>query len=159
MNDLGWEERELTMLTLGCFTVKGRDRQRKSSIYERVRILNPHQIVHELYNNFKSMMVNVSVYIEFRKEVKCLLIALMPWQRLMVTIRRKEVRSSENSIKVDNWCDWFPVWIDIWLNNPHACDITWCFIFMGKPMYQCARVLDPVVGKQEEKMRSPNFKT
>ena len=66
------------MLTLGCFTVKGRDRQRKSSIYERVRILNPHQIVHELYNNFKSMMANVSVYIEFRKEVKCLLIALMP---------------------------------------------------------------------------------
>lgn len=78
MNDLGWEERELTMLTLGCFTVKGRDRQRKSSIYERVRILNPHQIVHELYNNFESMMVNV------------------------VTIHRKEVHSSENGIEVDN---------------------------------------------------------
>ena len=105
------------------------------------------------------MMINVFIYIEFWEEVKRLLIALMPWQRLMVTIHRKEVRGSEKGIEVDNWCDWFPVWIDIRLNNPHARDITWCFIFMRKPVDQCAGVHDPIVGKWEEKMCLCNFKT
>ena len=83
----------------------------------------------------KSMMVNISINIKFRKEFKCLLMTLMLRQGGMIVKNRHKMCSSEDGVKMNHRSYWLTSGKMIWFNNIHASDITGCVSYVREPMH------------------------